>query len=688
MTNSARELIDKLNQLIANSFNNSDFSSDSVCLELGVSRSQLYRLLKEEFQLSPSIYIRKRKLLIAKELLATTELKIAEVAYHIGMDSPQNFTKYFTKEYGISPTEFRKNLPTRLKNLNEEVQTPIPKYIEQEIITETKTERTIEEKITIEQRITEAITERKVQKVIEMPMVKIPQRLYYLLYFLVFCVLVLSGFFIWQMTTKQADTPASKGIVNPYSSNFIGSSYQKATPISIAILPFKNLGKSEHNIFCDGIMEQIHSALSQLENLKVISKTSSNQFRNTQKAIPQIAADLHVSHILEGSIMQIDSHTRMVVRLIHTKEDKVIWTKSYDADVTKELFTYMNTVAKEVATELNQKLSQIESKKLDKIPTINLKAYNEYLQAKELMLSRNKEKLEASLLKLYNAIHLDSSFADAYANLALAYFLLGDGNYIEIAEAYKMAEKNALTAIKIDSENALAYANLANIYRDQNKWEQANTTYQIALKYSPSNALINYWYSLMLRTLGRLDEAIKYSTKAVSLDPLNHIIMGGHIYNYIFTNQLDLAEKAIKEGELLFNMSWTHYWVRGHLNFVKGDYAKALEEYSKSQKLNPHVKSITYHLMLCKAKLGKTKEVKDYLQSLVATPDNYTGFIIIHAGLGDKESAIAYLQKDADAGYIPSDLKILPFYQILRNDKRYEAVLQKFGLSDTKKTMQ
>lgn len=270
-------------------------------------------------------------------------------------------------------------------------------------------------------------------------------------------------------------------------------------------------------------------------------------------------------------------------------------------------------------------------------------------------------------------------FSEAYSYQALAYWLLFDSKYIDIQEAHKMTEQNALTAIRLDSENALAYAILANLYRDQNKWEQANTTYLIALKYNPNDALINYWYSLMLRSLGRLDEAVRYSSKAVTLDPLYPVIMAGHILNCILGGKLDLAQQNIKAGELLFNESWVYYWARGYFNISQKDYSMALKEFNKSHELNPKVKIVNHLVYFCKAKLGMEKEVNEYLKTL-SLPDNYTGFIVIHAGLGNKELAMTYLQQNAALGNIPTDLKVMSYYQIFQGDKRYEAILEQFGL--------
>uniref|UniRef100_UPI003751A9C9 FlgO family outer membrane protein n=1 Tax=Emticicia sp. TaxID=1930953 RepID=UPI003751A9C9 len=398
MTNSEKVLVEKLNQLIEANFDNSTFSTDIICQDLGISRSQLYRLIKEEFQLSTSLYIRKIKLAKAKDLLENGNLKIAEISYKIGIDSPQNFSKYFTQEFGISPTEFRKQLPVP-KNDHIEQDTDNDPVIEKHLVP-------------------------KKQK----------QYIYLGLGFVILLIASLGGYF-WQ---KNIVSLVDKNTSTELSEN------------SIAILPFKNLGDSKNSYFSEGIMEQIHSSLASLNDLKVISTTSSNKYLNTQKAIPQIAQELHVNYLLGGSVLQLEKQIRITVELISAKDDRVVWTKSFEGD-TKNIFSYMNTVSKEVAGELNHKLSGGLVNKLNKFPTKNLAAYNDFLQGQQLVQTRTKEKIEASITKFDDAIKLDPVFADAYANKAVAYFLMGEDQLMDVETSYKMAEKNALTAIRIDT---------------------------------------------------------------------------------------------------------------------------------------------------------------------------------------------------------------------------------------------
>ncbi len=628
MIYSENEWLEKLNQLIENNLDNPNYTTDDYCRELGLSRSQLFRLVKEYSQLSISLYIRQRKLLKAKELLDNSDLKIAEVSYQIGMDSPQSFTKFFTREFGVNPTGYRKN-----KSI-QEVET-MDEIVDIEVKTETKTHQKRNKKY-----------------------------VYFGLSFIALMFFVLAFYF------REKENNAS---------NTERGVSAKDRESSIVILPFKNANTPEATFFADGVMEQIYESLSLIENLKVISKSSATLFRETKKTIPQIMSELHVDYILEGNVVQFGEQVRVSIELIKGNEDRTIWTKSYGGEA-KDIIAIMNHVAKEIAVELDQKLTTEQTQKLDKVPTSNIEAYNEYLQGKQLLMTREDNKIRASLLKFDAAIAIDPNFSLAYSNKAAAYFSLGNIDEISLDSSFRLAEKAALKAIRLDAENGMAYAVLANIYKTQNKWEQAMTTFQIALKHNPNDAQINYWYSLVLRSIGKFDEAIEYSAKAIALDPLHSMILVGHIGNCSYARKFELAKTAIKDGEMLFNDAYMIHWAIAFYHLNREDYNSALKEFKIGAQLAPRLKEFQHYITYTKAKLGQGEQAKQYLQSLPQTPGNYPYFAIIYAGLDDRENCLKYLEMGANQNMIPDYLKVSAIFKFLQNDKRFQAVLQKVGL--------
>lgn len=624
------EILQKLNLLIEENFENSKFSIDEICTNLGLSRSQLHRFIKEQTQLSTSLYIRKIKLQKAKQLLVTTQLRISEIAYSIGIDSPQSFSKYFTEEFGISPSDFRKSQ----ENLVEEMVVEITP----------KEERVIQKKLFLLSQ----------------------KHKFYRFRWLGLGLLLLTilglGFWLKYSLEKNANVEGS-----------------------IAILPFKNLGKPENVFFSDGVMEQIHTSLAVIDNLKIISKTSSLQYRNTQKTIPQIGKELNVNYILEGTVLQLAQKVRITVELSRANDDMVVWSKNYEGEM-KDIFGYMSTVAKEIANELNQKLSISLSKKLEKVPTQNINAYNEYLQGQQLMKARTKEKMEAAILKFEKAIGLDPNFANAYAQKASAYYLLGEDSHIDWKASIKLVEQNALTAIQLDAENGMAYANLAKVYQRQNKWEQANASFKIALKNSPNDAQINYWYSLMLRSVGQVNKAVQYSTKAITLDPVYPTVFVGHVGNYMYAGKMKLAQKALEDGKPLFGEFYMYHWASGFYCIFQNDYKTAQEEFNEGFQMSG-IADFKRIAIYCQAKLGHKKVAETYLQSLEEIPENYESFATIYAGLGNTDKCIEYLQKEVETSNMPNYIKVSPLFAFLHSDARFEAILQEIGLANPTITM-
>ncbi len=616
MADSESDVIRNLNLFLDENLDNSDFSATTICQELGISRSNLYRVIKEHYNTSPSLYIRKQKLLKAKELLEISNLKVSEISYKIGIDSPQNFSKYFTQEFGINPTEHRK------ARLNINVELP-----EVEVSTQ----------------------KRKFS-----PLKKYLRLLGTLLFIPMF------GLGIYQMNSSFIDQEEN----------------QLGVEKSIAVLPFKNLGDSSMLYLSEGVMEQIHSSLASLSGLRVASTTSSNKYENAEKQTKQIGDELKVDYLLKGSVFRVDEEIRLRVELINIREDRAVWSENFEGSI-KNIFDYMSSVSNEVAIKLNQKLiAKLPVKKT----TQNVEAYNAYLQGQYLLQARTIEKVKASILKFEQAINLDSTFSDAIVSKALAFYIMGEDNNLSREIAFKNAETGVLKAVSIDKENGKAYAVLGNIYKAQNKWNQALTSYKTALTFNPNDAQTNYWYSLTLRSLGQMDASIKYSLKAVSLDPLAVNIYGGHIVGLAYAGRFDEAEKAIKDGELLFSNALLFHNAKGAYYVSIEDYKKALDEFEICERLDSEAKYFKVWKCYSLAKMNQQLPVESFLKSLPQKSENYKYLAIIYAGLEDKANCLRYLELAAESEDTPNYLKVSPLFRFLHKESRFIEVLQKVGL--------
>lgn len=637
MQGSENNIFEKLNNLLEQNLDKPGYSIDDICLELAISRSQLFRFIKEQTNLSPSRYIRVRRLAKGKQLLEDTNFRIVEITALIGFDSQQTFSKYFTEEFGLSPSDYRKN--------RDNASDTTPKSTEQEAA---KIIDSIDYSIAHKQDTRPGNTSKK-----------------YFYPVLAFIIIMLIAGFVWRINndTLGNDAHASKN--------------------SIAVLPILSTDTTETSMTAEGLTEQIRVSLTSLQNLKVISKNSSELFINTDKTIPQIADELHVEYILEGTVKKIEKGVRISLELVKASEDQTIWAKQYEGK-TGNTIDFINKITNEVREEVNKRLKGTSATRANVMPTKNLEAYQEYLKGKQLMLLRTKDKLEAAIERFDHAIALDPNFADAFAYKATAYHILGNSSFIDMEQSIRLSEQNALAALQLDAENGLAYAALANGYRQQSKWEQAITTYQIALKYSPNDAQIIYWYSISLRSIGELDKAIEYSTKALSLDPLYPTILFGHIGNYSYAGKFKEAEENIKEGQALFSNYYMYYYVRAFYQLNLNNYAEALKDFQTASQLSPHTPLVETYIAFCQARLGQTAKVKAYLASLPQAPENYNLIAVVYAGLKDKEQCFRYLQLAADQGRLPEYFKVSPLFKVLHGDKRFDQLLEKFGLLDFK----
>lgn len=620
-----------LNQLIDKHLEDPAYTIENLCGDLGVSRSQLFRLVKDEAGISPSLHIRQRRLVKARELLESTSYRIIEISDKVGFDSSQTFAKYFTREFGLSPTDYRR---------------------QQRLISSRP--------IDLEKSPDLSDAENPPR---DGPSVPQGWRAHRSL------LLGVGGLVLLGL-----------GVLGYF--RFFGSVRASATNTftnSVAILPFRSTKGGETAPLADGLAAQVHAALVGVENLKVISRTSAGLFRNSRKTVPQMAAELGVNYILVGTVSQAKEKIRVNVELIEAAEDRTLWAQNIEGE-GQELLASMNDVARRIAQTLNQSLTDSESLRFSRLPTVNLDAFHEFQLGRQLMLSRKKNKLMASIVRFDRAIALDSSFADAYAYKASAYFILSSSDFMNVREGIRLAEQNALLAIRLDGTNGLAYATLANGYRQLNQWEQAVTTYRIALQHSPNDAQINYWHSITLRALGHFDEAIRYSTKALALDPLYPTIIVGHIGNYSYAGKYQEAEALFAEYQLTLNDFYPYYYVKGIYYLNRGNYPRALAELTKSNTLEPEQPVVQAVEQYCRARLGQRASAETYLTTLPHTPDHYSVRAVVYAGLEDRENCLRYLRLGAELGLAPDYLKVSPMFRFLHGDARFQDVLSQLGL--------
>ena len=321
---------------------------------------------------------------------------------------------------------------------------------------------------------------------------------------------------------------------------------------SIAVLPFTNINKdAEGEIFCEGMIEEILTYLAGIEDLKVISRTSAMHYKQTDKKVPEIARELGVAHILEGSVRTAGSKARITVQLIHASDDEHLWGENFDRELD-DIFAIQSEVAEEIVRQLQIKISEAESNRLKQIPSTNKAAYQLYLRGKLAADDRSQEGLAKSVSQLKASIALDSTFSDAYANLAFSTFLQGRYNYLSSDSTDILAEKLARQALDYDDRNTLALCVLGGIHHIRENYQTAKEVFEEALKLSPSSPFPHHGLGQYYAKMEDHENEMLHRKMAVELDPM---ILVYH-YNYIAAlmrlNQQDLAKKHLEKALTLF----------------------------------------------------------------------------------------------------------------------------------------
>lgn len=321
---------------------------------------------------------------------------------------------------------------------------------------------------------------------------------------------------------------------------------------SIAVLPFANLSSDQQqDYFSDGLTEDIITQLSKIRAYKVISRTSVMQYKNTTLSIKQIAKDLGVTLILEGSVQRHGEQIRITAQLINAVSDEHIWADSYDRPLT-DIFIIQREVALAIAAVLNTTLSRKETRELDYIPTTNLQAYDYYLRGKLLMENRNKQDLLMAREHFIKAVGSDKTFANAYAGLADTFLLASFRGYEDPVQMLWQAKKNIDTATGLDSFSGETQASLGYWYFQSFDWHAAEITYRRAISLNTNQANVYLWLAILLQAKGEHEEALKVYNQGAEINPMWDFLLKNKISALVNLNKMEeaieLQEKLIERA--------------------------------------------------------------------------------------------------------------------------------------------
>src|SRR5208282_5618699 len=302
-------------------------------------------------------------------------------------------------------------------------------------------------------------------------------------------------------------------------------SWNRASPVihSLAVLPFESLSSdASQDYFADGMTDELISDLGQIGALRVISRTSVMAYKRARKPLPQIARELNVDAVVEGTVLRSGDQVRITAQLIEASVDKHLWSQSYEGEL-RDTLALQNKVARAIADQIRINLSPQEQAALKNIKVVNPEAYVSYLKGRYFWNKRTADGLKAALAYFNQAIEEDPKYAQAYSGLADTYALLGDWQYAAMTpkEALPKAKAAAIKALELDSALGEAHNSLA-FCLDGFDWDldTAGKEFRRAIELNPGYATAHHWYAWHLSLLGRYEEALAEMRKAENLDPL------------------------------------------------------------------------------------------------------------------------------------------------------------------------
>jgi serine/threonine protein kinase/cytochrome c-type biogenesis protein CcmH/NrfG len=486
------------------------------------------------------------------------------------------------------------------------------------------------------------------------------------------------------------------------------------TERSIAVLPFSNMNTDkEDEYFSDGITEDIITNLSKIGDLKVVSRTSSMRYKNSNKTLQQIGTELKVAAVLEGSVRRQGDKLRIVAQLIDAKTDNHLWAETYDREM-KDVFAIQSDVAQKIASALQAKLMPEEKKKIEQIPTQNLVAYDYYLKGRQYYLRYQTQYNENAIQFFQKAVDADPNFALAYVGLCDSYAM--QKGYGVPGASFDMAMNACNKALSIDPNLAIAYATLYKVYTFYGLIQKGEEAIQTAYKLDPNNSMVIGRIGSDYQNKGNLVEAFRFTKRLLELEPTNafgYFTMGtiyygladfGHaeialkksielqpdfIFPYVWLARLYISQDRFNQAlETAKSLNPTDskamFDVMGLTEAMSGNYHKAVEHFLKGHRRA--LEGRFAHALLKTGQIERGQKVLEetkqkILQSLKEgqrSQDLEYLAAIVFCIQGNKVKTFEHLKNACDGGYYYYQfLERDPVFESMRNDPQFQNVISR-----------
>jgi TolB-like protein/DNA-binding winged helix-turn-helix (wHTH) protein/Tfp pilus assembly protein PilF len=456
---------------------------------------------------------------------------------------------------------------------------------------------------------------------------------------------------------------------------------------SIAVLPFESLsGDASQDYFADGMTDQLITDLGQISTLRVISRTSIMTYKRARKLLPEIARELDVEALVEGTVLRSGERVRITAQLIEVPVERHMWAQSFEGDL-RDTLALQNRVARAIAAQIGATVNQKEQAALQNPKVVKPAAYEAYLKGRYFWNKRTGDGLKKAIEYFDQAIDKDPNFAKAYSGLADSYALSGDWEYgiMSPQDAFPKAKAAATKALALDDYLAEAHTSLAfilDLYEWD--WETAEKEYKRAIALYPGYATAHHWYAWHLIVTGRISEGIAQLRTAESLDPLSLIISAdladalciAHLYD-------ESVQQSRRTLEMDPSFAIAHYEL-GQAYEQKNMHNEAIDEFWRAIQLSGDSEIFNANLAYSYASSDGREEALKMLKDLEDRQSQHSStdanIALIYVGLGDRDQAMIWLDKAYQARFNPSIL-LRPAFDPLRSDARFQDLLRRIGLS-------
>jgi len=459
---------------------------------------------------------------------------------------------------------------------------------------------------------------------------------------------------------------------------------------SIAVLPLRDLSAGrDQEWFAEGMTEALVTQLGKLGTLDVISHQSVLGYRGTTKSLPEIARELKVGAILEGTVLRSGERIRVTANLVQAAPERHLWAETFEFD-RRDILAVQSEVARGVAHHIRIKLTPQQEAGLSTSVRVHPEAYQAYLVGRVHTYKAGPREVWKSAKEYFEkAIEIDPRFAPAYASLAELYVRTGRGTVSRDSrgvywDGRQQARQLAEKALELDDTLAEAHTALGRIAEVEWNWPQAEREYRRAVELNPSYPLARVWYAMHLYAWERFEEASFHAKRAQQLDPASAFVNTWAAAAHGYAGRIEDAFASARRATELDPTSWEASQVLSRLYMIQGTYQPAITELERARTLNPRDPEILGMLAYAHGRAGQRERALEFAGELKRVlAEGQTPFAMVWAqvGLGDKDQAFAWLERSYDERRIRMQwLRVDPLLAPLRTDPRFDDLVRRISL--------